>query len=428
MALARLDKKINDESHPLELARNQLARAVEHLGLDQETWELLSEPERTLDLRLAVKCDDGITRCFHAYRCQYNTWRGPSKGGLRFHPEVDMEEAVALAAWMTWKNALNRLPFGGGKGGVRVNPRQMSTEELRRLTYRLVEQLAPVLGPNTDIPAPDVNTSSREMGWIVDAYSRITQRLELGVVTGKPIELGGSLGRSTATGRGVAIITQLAAQELGLELEGARLAVEGFGNAGVWSARYLSSSGVKLVAASDSKGAVYNSQGIDPVSLAAHKRETGSVVGFPEADDLTKEELFEVECDILVPAALDLSINGKKAEKIKARLVVEAANGPLTSQAELSLTERGVMVVPDILANAGGVIVSYFEWVQNKSGDRWSEEQVFQRLEKHLEQTWREVTDYRRTDHLSLREAAMELAVLRVVEAGRSRGLLHRNG
>ena len=428
MALPRLAEQNKDESHPLELARNQLARAVEHLRLDEETWELLSEPERTLDLRLAVRCDDGITRCFHAYRCQYNTWRGPAKGGLRFHPEVDMEEAVALAAWMTWKNALNRLPFGGGKGGVKVNPRKMSTEELRSLTCRLVAQPAPVLGPDTDIPAPDVNTSSREMGWIVESYSRITQRLELGVVTGKPLELGGSPGRSTATGKGVSIVTQLAARERGMDLEGARLAVEGYGNAGVWSARYLASCGVRLVAASDSRGAVYNPQGIDPVSLATHKRETGSVVDFPEADSLSREELFEVDCDILVPAALDLSINTPKAEKIKARLVVEAANGPLTSQAEACLTERGVTVVPDILANAGGVIVSYFEWVQNKSGDRWSEEQVFKRLENHLEQTWREVVDYTRTDHLSLREAAMELAVLRVVEAGRARGLLHRNG
>ena len=397
--------------------------AAEHLNLDTGIREKLKWPKRELTVHFPVKMDDGSIQVFVGHRVQHNVTRGPAKGGIRYHPEVSLEEVRALAALMTWKCAVVNLPFGGAKGGVRCDPKKMSRRELEGLTRRYTTEISVLLGPESDIPAPDVYTDSQTMAWIMDTYSMHKGYSVPGVVTGKPISIGGSLGRNEATARGCVFTVQEAAAQLGLELHRATAVIQGYGNAGSIAAQLLHGIGVRIIAVSDSRGGAFNPGGLDPLKVQEHKGKAGTVATFPGADRLTNEELLELPCDILVPAALEGVITRQNAPRVKARIMAEAANGPTTPEADPILFANNVFVIPDILANAGGVTVSYFEWVQNLEMLHWSEDDVNGRLRDIMVRSFQEVRDIAAKERVDMRTAAYILAVGRVAEATLVRGV-----
>lgn len=409
--------------NPFEIAQRQFDTAAEKLGLDDGMREVLRYPKRQLTVSVPTLMDDGTVTVFQGYRVQHNVARGPAKGGIRYHPKVTIDEVKALASWMTWKCATVNIPYGGGKGGVTCDPKKMSRGELERMTRRYASEISIIIGPDRDIPAPDVYTDSQTMAWIMDTYSMTRGYSALGVVTGKPLELGGSAGRHEATARGALFCIREACQVMKKPLRGATAAVQGFGNAGAIAARLLHEDGARVVAVSDSKGGLYSSRGLDMPRVLEHKQETGSVVGFKGAERITNDELLETRCDILVPAALENQITLRNASRVRARIVAEAANGPTTPGADRVLHERGAFVIPDILCNAGGVTVSYFEWAQNLQGFFWDEFEVNKQLERFMKRAFHEVLETSRRHNVDMRVAAYVLAVARVAEATRVRGL-----
>ena len=411
-------------------ARAQLADAVGELGYDEGTYAMLAAARRELAVSIPLRRDDGSTQVLTGYRVQHNISRGPAKGGLRYAPSVNIDEVRALAMWMTWKCALLDVPYGGAKGGIAIDPRRYSTLELERVTRRFTSEILPIIGPHQDIPAPDIGTDEQTMAWILDTYSVTQGHTVPGVVTGKPLSLGGSLGRASATSRGVVHVAKAALESEGIDPRGATAAVQGFGKVGRDAARFLEQEGARVVAVSDQYGAVQagldgagGTKGLDIEALAAHVDATGSVVGFAGGDALPPADLLTLEVDLLVPAAVEGVIHEDNARDIRARLIVEGANGPTTREADRILRERGVVVVPDILANAGGVIVSYFEWVQANQSYRWDVRDVEQRLAERMIAAWHGVSRYARDSGMTLRAAATTLAVQRVTEAHRLRGL-----
>jgi glutamate dehydrogenase (NAD(P)+) len=413
----------NSQLNPLENAERQFEEAAARLGLNAGVKEVLKRPRRATIQHLPVLMDDGTIKVFVGYRVQHSIARGPAKGGIRFHQDVTLDEVAALASWMTWKCAVADIPFGGGKGGVIVDPRKLSVGELERLTRRYAADLSDVFGPDSDVPAPDVNTGEREMAWFVDTYSMHSRTTELGVVTGKPLEIGGSAGRREATGRGVMICVEQMCRHLDLPLAGARVAVQGFGNVGGVAADLLvKECGAKVVAASDVSGAVHNPDGLDVPALLRHVAERKGVAGFAGAKPLTTS-IIEYDCDILVPAALENQITAGNAANVKARIVGEGANGPTTPDADKILQDKGIWVVPDILCNAGGVTVSYFEWVQNRMGFYWPEHEVNSRLREKMEQAFGDVVKVAVAEKCSLRVAAYMVAIRRVLRVHELRGM-----
>jgi glutamate dehydrogenase (NAD(P)+) len=408
---------------PWEMALEQFQRAAQHVPLKRGIREFLAYPKRELTVNFPVKMDDGSVRIFTGYRVHHSTVLGPSKGGIRYHPAVTLGEVRALAMWMTWKCAIAGLPYGGAKGGVVCDPKSLSAGELERLTRRYATEISVLIGPESDIPAPDVGTNAQVMAWIMDTYSMHRGYSVPAVVTGKPVSVGGSVGREEATGLGCAIVAREALRLAGLSLAGARVAVQGFGNVGSVAAAALHRMGAVIVAASDSRGGVYHDRGLDPQALVEHKRATGTVAGFPGARPLTAQEVLEVPCDVLVPAALEGQITRENAARVAARVVVEGANGPTTPEADDLLRARGVLVVPDVVANAGGVVVSYFEWVQDLQAFFWSEEEVRERLERLLVRSVREVWRVSQERRVDLRTAALVRAIERVAEAVHTRGI-----
>ena len=367
--------------------------------------------------------DDGSTRVFEGHRVQHNLGRGPAKGGIRFHQDVNIDEVKALAMWMSWKCAVMDLPYGGGKGGVTVDPKQLSIGEVERLTRRFTTEIAVIIGPESDIPAPDVNTNSQTMAWMMDTYSMHVGHTVPGVVTGKPIALGGSKGRNEATARGAVICVREAASKIGLSLKGASVVVQGYGNAGSVAAKLITDLGAKVIAVSDSSGGIQNAAGLDLAAVDAHKKKTGSVVGLAGATPVSNQAILEIPCDVLIPAALENQITAENAAKIKTKIVAEAANGPTTPEADDILFANGAMVIPDILCNAGGVTVSYFEWVQDLNRDFWEEEEVNLRLEKKMVRAFHEVYDMAQEQKSHLRTGAYLLSVKRVADAMSVRGI-----
>ena len=408
---------------PLVDAHAQLAQAAAHLGLSEGTHTMLASARRELAVNVPLRRDDGTVAVYAGYRVQHNYSRGPAKGGLRYSPGVDLDEVRALAMWMTWKCALLDVPYGGAKGGVAIDPRLHSQTELERVTRRYTSEILPIIGPTVDIPAPDVGTDEQTMAWIMDTYSVAVGYTVPGVVTGKPISLGGSLGRALATSRGVAHVAVLAMRTRGIEPTRATAAVQGFGKVGRGAAQLLAEQGVSVVAVSDVDGAVHAAGGIDMVALSEYAARTGSVVGFTGADELDPAALLELEVDVLVPAAVEGILTDQNAPKVKARIVVEGANGPTTQAADAILADRDILVVPDILANAGGVVVSYFEWVQANQAWQWSEADVNARLTDKMDKAWQDVVGYSSEHDMTLRQAATALAVRRVTDAHRLRGL-----
>ncbi len=408
---------------PADMARMQLEKAARVMNLDPNLLTILRHPKRVVEVSIPVKMDDGKVQVFQGFRCQYNDFRGPFKGGIRFHPEVTRDEVIALAAWMTWKCALVDIPFGGGKGGVVCDPTKLSDRELERLTRRFTYTLMPLLGPDIDIPAPDVFTNEKTMAWIMDTYSIFAGYNAPGVVTGKSRTIGGSPGRREATGRGVCIVARKTLELFGETLENKTVAVQGFGNVGYHAALFLSQNGARVQAVTDVTGGVYREEGLDIEDLGRYAREHGGVAGYPKADPLPGEKIFGLPVDLLVPAALEGQIHSGNVHEIQARYIVEGANGPITPQADEVLNQKGVLVVPDILANSGGVVVSYFEWVQDRMALEWEEEEVNERLRKKLERATVEVKETAERYHTDWRTAAYILAIRRIEEVYRERGL-----
>ncbi|MBO8182580.1 MAG: Glu/Leu/Phe/Val dehydrogenase [Archaeoglobus sp.] len=408
------------------MAKKQLEEAAEIINLDRGIVDYLKVPDRVLQVKVPVRMDDGSIKVFTGYRSQHCGVRGPYKGGIRYHPDVTLDEVIALSMWMTWKCAVVNIPYGGGKGGVACNPKEMSEGELERLTRRYTTAILPLLSPDRDIPAPDVYTNPQTMAWIMDTYSNIKGYTVPSIVTGKPIELGGSEGRTASTGRGTAIAAREAARVLNIPIKGASVAIQGFGNVGYYAAKILAEWGAKIIAVSDSKGGIYSEKGLDVESVAQHKAHTGSVIDFDGSENISNEELLELECDILIPAALENVITKENADSIKAKIISEGANGPTTPEADKILEEKGIFVVPDILANAGGVVVSYFEWVQDLNRYFWDEDRVNAELEKVLVRSFNEVVSIKKeyeNANITMRDAAMILALKRVVNAFELRGL-----
>lgn len=408
---------------PLAMAVRQLERAAKLSGIDEGLLKLLKTPKRVLTVSIPVKMDDGRLEVFTGYRVQHSLARGPAKGGIRYHPGVTLDEVTALAMWMTWKCAVMNLPFGGAKGGVVCDPKRLSRRELEQLTRRYTAEISVIIGPDRDIPAPDVYTNPQVMAWIMDTYSMQQGRPVPAVVTGKPLEIGGSLGREQATGRGCAICVEEAARRVGMDLRGARVAVQGFGNVGRYAALSLEEMGARVVAVGDSQVTVRQDSGLSVKDLVAYKQQHGTLRGFPGAESGPPEGVLEVPCEVLVPAALEGAITERNAGRIRARVVAEGANGPVTPEADAILAERGVTVIPDILANAGGVTVSYFEWIQGLQEFFWPEEQVNRELARRMRQSFQDVWETARRHGTDLRTGAMVLAVSRVAEAIRVRGI-----
>ncbi len=416
----------NTESstNPFETAKEQIDIVADLIGLDGGLREGLKHPKRELTVNFPVRMDDGSYRIFTGHRVQYNMARGPCKGGIRYHPQVTLDEVRALAAWMTWKCAVVDIPYGGAKGGVVCDPKKMSMGEVERLTRRYASEIAPLIGPEMDIPAPDVYTDAQTMAWIMDTYSMLKGYSVPGVVTGKPISLGGSEGRGEATGRGCAYVVREAAKDVGLKVKGASVAVQGFGNAGSVAANLLyDDQGARIVAVSDSKGGIYKADGLNPHAVEAHKHKSGSVVGFPGTKAVSNEEVLQTKADILIPAALENQITKKNADRIQAKIVAEAANGPTLPEADTVLFEKGVTVLPDVLANAGGVTVSYFEWAQDIQGYFWGLAEVNQRLEHVMVKSYADVHKVATERRVHNRTAAYVLAIQRVVDAIKMRGI-----
>ncbi|MGQ0669282.1 MAG: Glu/Leu/Phe/Val family dehydrogenase [Actinomycetota bacterium] len=406
-----------------EAALSQLDEAARTMELDPGVHEVLRQPKRILTVAVPTRMDDGSVRVFTGYRVHHNTTRGPSKGGIRYHPDVDVDEVKALAMWMTWKCAIVGIPYGGAKGGVAIDPKRLSLGELERMTRRYAAEILPLVGPERDIPAPDVGTNPQIMAWIMDTYSMNVGYSVPGVVTGKPVSVGGSLGREEATGRGVMYATSATMKHLGMAVEDTRVAIQGYGNVGGVAAQLLFDLGCKIVAASDSRGGVYNPAGLSPVDLSAHKAETGSVAGFDGSEPITNEDLLTGDCDVLIPCALEGELTAKNADRVKATVIVEGANGPTTPEADQILHDRGVLVVPDILANSGGVTVSYFEWVQDIQAFFWTEDEVNARLRTMMEHSYGDVLALAEKRKVPMRLAATILGVSRVAEAHKTRGL-----
>ncbi len=405
-----------------KIATEQLEKAAKHADINADILEILKKPKRVITVSVPVRMDNGKIKVFTGFRSQYNDARGPTKGGIRFHPDVSVEEVMALSAWMTWKCAVVGIPYGGGKGGVICNPKEMNKGELEKLSRGYIRAIAPFIGPEKDIPAPDVYTNPQVMAWMMDEFSKIKGYNAPGVITGKPVELFGSKGRGTATGYGLYFVAREVAAHLGIDMQGATVAIQGFGNLGVYAAEKFAENGAKIIALSDSKGGVYSKDGIDVKKAVEHKRKTGSVKGLEGTEDISNEELLLLECDILVPAALEKVITEENAEKIKAKIIMEGANGPTTPRADEILYEKGVFLVPDILANAGGVTVSYFEWVQNLQQYYWSEEEVNEKLDKIMTRSFRETLEKKEKLGVDMRTAAYVLAVERVAKAMELRG------
>jgi len=411
------------KDNPWEMALRQFHRAADLLPLKRGIREFLVQPHRELTVNFPIHMDNGAVKVFTGYRVHHSTVLGPTKGGIRYNLHVDLDEVRALAMWMTWKCALMHLPYGGAKGGVTCDPSSLSKSELERLTRRYATEISVIIGPDRDIPAPDVGTNEQIMAWIMDTLSMHAGHSMPAVVTGKPISIGGSAGRREATGRGVMIIAREAAKTRGLAFSGSRVVVQGFGNVGSVAAYLMHDQGCNAFAVSDVQGGIYNADVVDPRAVLDYVEETGGVAGFPGSNSVSNEELLELPCDFLVPAAIEGQITGENAARIKAKIIVEGANGPTTPDADEILQERGVLVVPDILANAGGVIVSYFEWVQDLASFFWSEAEINERLERIMEQSFAGVAALAKEQEIDLRTSALLFAVRRVADALMTRGI-----
>ena len=423
MATVRVPARVFEDLNPFRIAMRQFDNAAERYGLEPGLREVLRRPRRALSLSLPVKMDNGTVRVFEGFRVQHSNARGPCKGGIRYHPDVTIDEVKALASWMTWKCATVNIPFGGAKGGIACDPKHLSKPELERLTRRYAYEISPIIGPDRDIPAPDVYTDSQVMAWIMDTYSMTHGNSSPGVVTGKPTYLGGSFGRNEATARGCVFVIRAACNVLNIKMDGAKAAIQGFGNAGSIAAELLVRDGVRVVAVSDSQGSILNPAGLDLAALTMHKAKSGSVTNFPGAENIDTEQLLELNCDILIPAALENQITLENADRIHARIIAEAANGPTTPDADQVLHSKGIMVLPDILANAGGVTVSYFEWVQDLQELFWDEDDVNRRLEKIMVKAFDDVHWTAKKYNTDMRTGAYILAIDRVATATRSRGI-----
>lgn len=412
-----------EQKSPYQIAQEQFDLAAEFMGLEEDLRQVLRVPKRELTTNFPVRMDDGTVKAFTGYRVQHNVTRGPGKGGIRYHQDVSLDEVRALAMWMTWKCAVVNIPFGGAKGGVIVDPTQLSMRELENLTRRFATEISPLIGHDGDIPAPDVNTNQQIMAWLMDTISMHHGHLESAITTGKPLGLGGSLGRADATGRGVSFVVASAAKYLGMDLTGATTVVQGFGNVGSVSATMLHDLGCKIVGISDVNGGIYNPNGIDPHALVRHMKKTRTVIDYPGVERLSNLELLELPCEILVPAALEKQITGENAPRIRPKMLAEGANGPTTPEADEILFANNVFVVPDILANAGGVTVSYFEWVQDLQSFFWDESEINHRLKLVMDASFAAVNERAQAHKIPLRLAANILAIERVAESTRLRGI-----
>ena len=413
-----MSSKVNNK----KASDDQFNRAADLIGLDETIRTSLNVPDRELMVEVPLRKDDGTIESFRGYRVQHNNSRGPFKGGIRYHEEVDLDEVRSLAALMTWKTALVDIPYGGGKGGISVNPSTLSELELERLSRRFFRAINPIIGVNRDIPAPDVNTNPQIMAWFMDEYGMINGHTP-GIVTGKPIELGGSLGRNAATGKGTAIIARETANLLDMDLEGASVVIQGFGNVGSFAGRFLNEMGSKIIAVSDVNGGLYDPDGLDITSLIDYNNKNGTIKGFSQGDSVSNEDILNIECDFLIPAALGGVIHKMNVEKLNCRVIIEAANGPVTPPADDILFKKGVYVVPDILTNAGGVTVSYFEWVQNLQQFQWTEEEVNDKLENKMVAAFNEVSSMMKSKKTSMRMAAFAVAIDRVAKSFELRGV-----
>ncbi len=415
--------EVEDEFNPLLSAEARFDEAAQRLALDDGMQKVLRSAAREITVHIPVQLDDGRLEVFTGYRVQHSIARGPVKGGIRYAPDVTLDEVRALAAWMTWKCAVTNLPFGGGKGGVICDPSVLSPSELERITRRYAAELFEFIGPEKDVPAPDVNTNEQTMAWIMDTYSMHARHTETGVVTGKPIDLGGSKGRTEATGRGCMIVTEQALRRLGLERSAARVVIQGFGNVGGMAAKLMARAGFRIVCIIETDGAVYNARGLDILALLKHRHDTGSITGFSQGEDMDRDEALFLETDVLLPAARENVITSRNAHRLRAKILCEGANGPTTHFADPILAEKGIFVIPDILANAGGVTVSYFEWVQDRQGYFWNEQMVNDRLEEIMVNSFRDVVSYAEKHGVHNRTAAYMLALDRVAFAIKLRGI-----
>ncbi|MGC8646110.1 MAG: Glu/Leu/Phe/Val family dehydrogenase [Thermoplasmata archaeon] len=412
-----------EELNPFKIAQEQLDRAAKMMNLDPQVHQFLREPMRILEVSIPVKMDDGTTKVFKGFRVQYNDARGPTKGGIRYHPQETLDTVKALAAWMTWKTAVVDLPYGGAKGGIICDPKNMSKGELERLSRGYIRAIGRFIGPERDVPAPDVYTTPEIMAWMMDEYSKIVGYNAPGVITGKPLEVGGSLGRGDATAKGGMYVLREAAKKINLDLSKATVAIQGFGNAGQYAHKLVREMfGSKVVAVSDSKGGIYDSNGLDYNKVLEHKEKTGSVVNYPGAKNITNAELLELNVDVLIPAALENQITEKNAERIKAKIVLELANGPTTPEADVIMFKKGILDLPDFLANAGGVTVSYFEWVQNINGYYWTAEEVYEKLDKKMTKAFWDVMEMQKKYNVCPRTAAYMVSIKRVADAVKARG------
>ena len=409
--------------NPYHMALQQFEAAADKINLSEDMREILRQPKRELTVNFPVRLDNGRVKTFTGYRVQHNVNRGPAKGGIRYGPDVTLDEVKALAMWMTWKCAVVSIPFGGAKGGVICDPKQMSPSELERLTRRYATEISIVVSPHSDIPAPDVNTNAQVMAWIMDTYSMHEGYSIPAVVTGKPLSIGGSEGRNDATATGVLFVTRQAAKRIGMPVQGARVSIQGFGNAGSIAARLFHHEGCKVVAVSDTRGGIYNESGLDPATVLRFKQERGSVINFPHALNISVQDVLEIPCDILIPAATEGVITAENADRVQARIISEAANGPTTPEADEILFRKGVYIIPDILANAGGVTVSYFEWVQDLQSFFWDVEEITQKLEVIMNRAFAAVADKADQFSCDMRLAANMLAISRVAEATQVRGI-----
>ena len=423
MGAAPVVTEPSDDMSPFEAATYFFHKSAERINLHDEKRAVLATCYRELAVQVPLQMDDGSTKVYRGYRIQHNGARGPYKGGIRYHPQADLDEVRALAALMTWKNALIDVPFGGAKGGVQCDPTALSEDEIQRLTRRFTSMISYIIGVNRDIPAPDMGTNAQTMAWMMDEYGK-KHGYTPGIVTGKPVELGGSPGREEATGRGVVICARESAKKMGMSFHGARVAIQGFGNVGYWTAAIAAEAGANVVAVSDVGGGTHNAEGLDLAELSKHAKESVSVANFPGGTEVSNEDLLELDCDILIPAAIHGVINTANVDRIKAKLVVEAANGPTTPAADEMLHERGVVVAPDILANSGGVTVSYFEWVQNVQQFRWEVDDVNFQLKKRMTKATNQVFARAAADGTSLRDAGFDIAVERVANADKLRGFV----
>ena len=421
--MATVTRESHLKENPYEVARAQLRRVADVIGLDESLVRVLERCKKAVVVSIPTRMDDGKMEVFEGYRVQHSLARGPSKGGIRYHPDVTLDEVRALAMWMTWKCALTGIPFGGAKGGIACDPKSMSKGELERMTRRFASEIVNEIGPATDIPAPDVNTNGETMAWLFDTYSMNKGHPVLGVVTGKPLDIGGSLGREEATSRGAFFTVRETLKKLDRSFDGLTSVVQGFGNVGSYLAVFLHEHGAKVIGISDSAIALHNEKGIDIPAAFAWKRERGTLRGFTGAEEIGAEELLELECDVLAPCALEQVITGENADRIKASIICEGANGPVTPEADEILEEKGVLVLPDILANAGGVVVSYFEWVQGLQEYFWKEDEVNARLYDIVSRAFRETWEVQETRRVPMRMAAYGVAVQRVAEATVTRGL-----